>query len=175
MSNLKSCLAEKPMRTIERSVLLASLFAFALSASPQDRKPGLYELTLTTTTVSPSATTYPPRTSQVCLTQQLIDKYGAIVPENLTRACQLANVVKKPGGMTADLVCSGFIMGKGTLEVNWSDSEHAKGNLHFSGTIHPGDNEIKIEWSAATSSVYKGPDCGALKPVPLPPATPPTP
>ena len=162
------------MRTIERSVLFACLFASSLTASPQDRKPGLYEMTMVTTTISPSANTYPPRTMQYCLSQEMIDKYGAMVPETPTRACQLANVVKKPGGMTADLVCSGFIVGKGTLVVNWSDSEHSKGNLHFSGTIRPGENEVKIEWSAVTSSVYKGPDCGAVKTPSMPPAPPPT-
>jgi hypothetical protein len=160
------------MRTIERSVLLVFFVVCALAVCAQDRKPGLYELTMVTTTVSPSANTYPPRTMQVCLTQDMIDKYGAIVPENLTRACQFANIVKKAGGMTADLVCSGFIMGKGTIVVNWSDSEHSKGNLHFSGTIRPGDNEVKIEWNAATNSAYKGPDCGALAtPPPAPPPT----
>jgi hypothetical protein len=164
------------MRTIERSVLFAILLGSSITASPQDRKPGLYEVTLTTTTVSPSANAYPPRTMQVCLTQEMIDKYGAIVPDNLTRACQLENVVKKPGGTTADLTCSGFIMGKGTLVVSWSDSEHTKGNIHFSGTIRPGDNEIKIEWNAATSSVYKGSDCGTLKPAQPPQSSaPPTP
>jgi hypothetical protein len=163
------------MRTIERSVLLVSLLASALAASPQDRKAGLYELTMVTTTISPSATTYPPRTMQACLTQEMIDKYGTIVPETPTRACQFVNIVKKTGGMTADFACSGPINGSGKLEVNWSDSEHAKGNLHFSGTIRPGDNEIKIEWSAATSSVYKGPDCGSTKPAPPPPpSAPPT-
>jgi hypothetical protein len=154
-------------------VLLACFLTSSLTASPQDRKPGLYELTVTTTTVSPSANTYPPRTMQVCFSQEMIDKYGAIVPDTPTRACQFVNVVKKPGGMTADLACSGYITGKGTLEVNWSDSEHAKGNLHFSGTIRPGDNEIKIEWSAATNSVYKGPDCGTVKPPAMPPPVPP--
>jgi hypothetical protein len=159
------------MRTIERSVLFAIFLGASISASPQDRKPGLYDVTLTTTTVTPSSNTYPPRTMQACLTQEMIDKYGAIVPETPSRACQFINITKKPGGMTADFSCSGFIMGKGTLVVNWSDSEHTKGNLHFSGTIRPGDNEIKIEWNAATTSVYKGPDCGAVKPAP--PSSPP--
>jgi len=150
------------MRAIRRCVLF-SWFLAATLAGAQDRKPGLYELTLTTITVSPSASAYPARVSQVCLTQDMIDKYGAIVPETLTHICQLTNVAKKPGGMTADLVCSGSLTGKGTLVVNWTDSEHAKGNIHFSGTMHPGQNEIKIEWSTTTSSVYKGPDCGAVK------------
>jgi hypothetical protein len=152
-----------------RCILSVCLLTAALHASAQDRKPGLYELTLTTTTVSPTPSKYPPRTSNICLTQEMIDKYGAIVPDNLTRICQLVNVVKKPGGMTADMVCSRGLVGKGTLEVNWSDSEHAKGLLKFSGTMHPGDTDIKIEWSATTSSVYKGPDCGDVKPVPSPP------
>jgi hypothetical protein len=152
------------MHAIKYSLLFGCFIAPTLVATAQDRKPGLYEVTLVTTTVSPTPEVHPPRTWQACLTQEMIDKYGAIVPENLSNVCQLVNVVKKPGGMTADIVCSAAIKGKGTLEVVWSDSEHSKGNLHFSGTIHPGDNDIKIEWNAVTSSVYKGPDCGALKP-----------
>jgi hypothetical protein len=30
--------------------------------------------------------------------------------------------------------------------------------------MHPGDDDIRIEWSAVTASIYKGPDCGDLKP-----------
>ncbi|MGA1984352.1 MAG: DUF3617 family protein [Acidobacteriaceae bacterium] len=158
------------MHAIRYSLLFGCLTA-ALAAAAQERKPGLYEVTLATTTVSPTPEVHPPRTWQACLTQEMIDAYGAIVPENLSNMCQLVNVARKPGGMTADLACSGYIKGKGTLEVNWSDSEHSKGNIHFSGTIHPGDNDIKIEWSAETTSVYKSPDCGVLKP-PAPPAPP---
>lgn len=152
------------MHAIKYSLLFGCFIVPTLAATAQDRKPGLYEVTLATTTVSPTPEVHPPRTWQACLTQEMIDKYGAIVPENLSNVCQLVNVVKKPGGMTADIVCSAAIKGKGALEVVWSDSEHSKGNLHFSGTIHPGDNDIKIEWNAVTSSVYKGPDCGTLKP-----------
>lgn len=160
------------MRAIKRNILLFACLVGATLSVAQDRKPGLYEVTLVTTTVSPTPEVHPPRTWQACLTQEKIDKYGAIVPDYLSNVCQLVNVVKKSGGMTADMVCSGsHITGKGTLEVNWSDSEHSKGNLHFSGTIHPGDTDIKIEWSATTSSVYKGPDCGTLKP-PTPPTAP---
>jgi hypothetical protein len=152
------------MRAIDRCILFGSLLAATLAAGAQDRKPGLYDVTLTTTTVSPSSSVYPPRTSQACLTQEMIDKYGAIVPQNLSRLCQLTNVVKKAGGMSADIACSGALIGKGTMEVNWTDGEHSKGNIHFSGTMHPGEKEIKIEWNAATASVYKGPDCSTLKP-----------
>jgi hypothetical protein len=152
-----------------RKFMLALLLPVTLSAAAQDRKPGLYDLTIVTTTASPSAKSYPARTMQACLTQEMIDKYGAIVPENLTHACQLVNVVKKRGGMTADMVCSGGITGKGTLEINWTDSEHTKGTLHFAGVIHPRDTDIKLEWTAETTSAYKGPDCSVLNP-PTPPA-----
>ena len=87
-----------------------------------------------------------------------------MIPDRLTNICQVANVVKKPGGVNADLVCSGPITGKGTLEVIWTDSEHTTGTIHFSGSIQPGETPIKIEWAAVTKSTYKGPDCGAVMP-----------
>jgi hypothetical protein len=162
---------------------LWSAFAIVLavdcSASAQARKPGVYDVTITTTTTAPSGGNYPPRTREVCFTQSMIDKYGAIVPDNLTGPCGLTDVVKKPGGMSAAIACSGGITGQGTLKVDWSDSSHSKGEIHFSGTMHPAGNEIKIEWNATTVSVYKGPDCSVLnKPsVPAPaqvPADPPS-
>ncbi len=149
------------MRTILIAILVGPLFGLSLPASAQQqRKPGLYDLTITTTTVLPAAAVFPPRTRPACLTQEMIDKYGAIVPETLTRSCQLVNVVKKADGMTADMVCSGGITGKGALDVTWTDSEHSKGTLHFSGEMSLAQPPIKIEWTAASTSVYKGPDCG---------------
>jgi hypothetical protein len=154
------------MGPIKRCILSSSLLAATFAAAAQDRKPGLYEVTVTTVTAAPAPSVSPSRTSGACLTQAMIDKYGAIVPENLSNICQLANVVKKPGGMTTDLVCTGPLTGKGTLDVTWTDSEHSTGSIHFSGSMHPGNKEIKIEWSATTKSTYKGPDCGELKPAP---------
>ena len=137
-----------------------------LESKSQEPKPGVYEVTLVTTTVSPSAAVHPPRVFQACLTPEMIDKYGAIVPEQLSNVCQLANVVKNSGAMSAEMVCSGPITGKGNVAINWSDSEHAKGNIRFNATIHPGQNDIKLEWSATTTYVYKAPDCSVLKQTP---------
>ncbi len=160
------------MRASKFCIIGCSL-GVALAASAQDRKPGVYEVTMTTTTAAPSVATYPPRTIQVCLTQAMIDKYGAIVPDNVANICQLTNVVKKAGGMSADLVCSSGMTGSGTIEVNWTDSEHTKGKIHFSGSIHPQQNEIKIEWDTVTASAYKGPDCSVLTRPAAPQANPP--
>jgi hypothetical protein len=157
-------------------------FAMTVSAWAQSRKTGLWELTTVQTwqqspfppgaagaapggdaNSSSAGGTY---TKLVCLTQQEIDKYGAIVPR--TRGCQVTNVVKKSGGMTADWVCTGAISGKGTMESHMVDSDHAKGTLHFVGTLQARPNAKPIEWTTQSSSVFKSADCGDVKPVPLP-------
>ena len=154
---------------------LSCLPTARLAATAQDRKPGLYEMTITTATVSPerkssrSQGAHPVRTIQACLSQQMLDRYGAIVPEYLANVCQLTNVVKSAQGMTADMVCSGHLNGKGTIAVNWIDNEHSKGKIHFSGTMRPGEDAFKIEWNTDTTATYKGPDCGELRPTPQPP------
>ncbi len=137
----------------------------------QSRKAGLWELTTTQTwqqspfpAGAPGAGT--PHTIKVCLTQDQIDKYGAIVPQ--TRGCQVTNIVKKGQGMTADMVCTGTMSGKGTLESSSSDGEHAKGKVHFVGSIRAGTNSQPIEWTSESSSVFKSADCGGVKPFGIP-------
>lgn len=105
-------------------------------------------------------------TIKVCLTQEQIDKYGAIVPQS--RGCQVTNIVKKANGMTADMECSGTMSGKGTLESTLTDEEHAKGKVHFVGTMHMGPNTRPVEWTVQSSSVFKSADCGDVKPAPMP-------
>ena len=82
------------MRKLKSCITLGCLvLAVALAQGPA-RKPGLYEVTITTThrprlpRVSSRATPGLPH-------QDMIDKYGAIVPDYLSDICQLANVVKE--------------------------------------------------------------------------------
>ena len=77
-------------------------------------------------------------------------------------------MVLKPAGMTASLVCSGRTNGTGTVESNWSEPDHARGKVHFVGTIQAGPNSRPIEWTTESVSVYKGPDCGSVQPAPMP-------
>jgi hypothetical protein len=70
--------------------------------------------------------------------------------------------------MTADWICSGRMAGKGTLESSWTDPNHAKGKVHFVGAMQMGPNTRPIEWTTESSSVFKGADCGAVKPLPMP-------
>ena len=152
--------------------LVCCLFAMTVLALAQARKAGLWDLTTTTTwQVSP----FPPgmpgspaaggtHTMPVCLTRQQIDKYAAIIPP--IGDCSVSNLVKMANGMTADLVCTGRMSGKASLESSWTGDEHATGKVHFVGSIQVGPNNKAIEWTSESSSVYKGADCGSVKPFP---------
>ena len=160
-------------RNLYRITVICSLFAIAAIASAQTRKPGLWDLTTIMTwqqspfpTGANGAPAAVPHTVQVCLTQQQIDKYGAILPQ--TRGCQIANLVNNPTSMTADMVCTGHLNGKATLHATWTDSEHATGGMHFIGSMQVGADSKPIEWTTASTSVYKGSDCGSVKPNPMP-------
>ncbi len=149
-----------------------------LTWAQSTRKPGLWEMTSTMTwqqsPMPPGMQAPPgspfgggPRTTQVCLTQAMIDKFGAPMPTS-HGDCQIANVVLKSNSMTADWICSGRMAGKGTLESSWADPNHAVGKVHFVGAMPMGPNTKTIEYTIESSSVYKGPDCGSVKPPPMP-------
>jgi len=144
------------------------------------RKPGLYEVTSTMTwqqSPFPPGMQLPPQaaaafgggphTSEMCLTQEMIDRYGAPMPQSRGE-CTVTNIQKSPEGMTADLVCTGRAMGKGRVESHWSLDGTAKSKVHFSGTMQAGPNPTPIEWTMESTSVYKGSDCGDVKPLQLP-------
>ena len=154
-------------------VVVGCLFVMTVFGAAQTRKPGLWELTTSMTwQQSPlppgmaagenSPFSGVPHTTQVCLTQQQIDKYGAILPT--TSGCSLTNLVKKSNSMTAEMVCTGKMSGKGTLESSWTDDDHAVGKIHFVGSMQMGPNSKPIEWTTASHSVFKGADCGSVKP-----------
>ena len=153
------------------------LFAVAIAAWAQAiRKPGLWEMTSTMTyqqspfppgmPASALAAMSAPHTMQVCLTQAMIDRYGA--PMSQSRDCQITNIQMRSSSMTADMVCSGRTNGKGTVESSWADGNVAKGKVHFVGTMGAGSNPMPVEWTAVSTSAYKGPDCGSVKPLPMP-------
>jgi hypothetical protein len=155
--------------------LACMLFAVSQALWPETRKAGLWEIT-TTTTLQQSPfiagsvngpTMGGTRTSQVCLTQEMIDKYGALLPQSRGQ-CHIANKAMQSGGMTADWVCSGRITGQGSLESVWSDLEHSKGKLHFVGKFQMGSEAKPIEWTTESTAAFKSSDCGSVKPMPLP-------
>jgi hypothetical protein len=158
---------------IHRNLFLVGVcgLALGLMAWAQARKPGLWEVTATMTW---QQSPFPggmgpmgggPHTSQICVTQEQIDKYGT-VPPHAQRNCQISNVVKKADGMTAQMVCSAPFNGKGDIEASWTDDSHSTAKVHFVGAMQMGQDSKPIEWTVDSSSVYKGPDCGSVKPLP---------
>jgi hypothetical protein len=155
------------------------MIALAVLAWAQaTRKPGLWEMTSTTTwqqSPMPAGMQGPPgspfgggpRTTQVCLTQAMIDKYGAPLPQTHS-GCLINNVMMKSNSMSADWICSGRMVGKGSFESSWNDPDHAKGRVHFAGNMQMGQSSTPIEFTVESSSVYKGPDCGSVQPLPMP-------
>jgi len=157
------------------------LFAVTITASSQAvRKPGLWEMTTNMSwqkSPMPAGMNMPAgmkspfsgmtTTMQVCLTQEMIDKYGAPVSQN-QRDCKVENIVMHATSMTADLICSGKMNGKGEMQSSWSGGNTATGRTHFAGTMQMRQNATPVEWTVDYTSSYKGPDCGSVKPAPMP-------
>ncbi|HEX7728432.1 MAG TPA: DUF3617 domain-containing protein [Terracidiphilus sp.] len=153
------------------AVLVLCVFAWA-----QSRKPGLWEVT---STMSWEKSPFPagmgahgpmgggPHTTQVCVTQEQIDKFGGPQPQT-QRDCQVTNVQKKPNGMSAEMTCSGAFSGKGTIEGSWTDDSHSHSKIHFVGAMTMGANTTPIEWTVESTSIFKGSDCGNVKPFEAP-------
>lgn len=161
-----------------RRVLLMTICLFLSAtfiAQAQSRKAGLWEMT---TNMEFKQSPFPQgmpggntHTVQVCVTQEQLDKYNAIVPgQGPQNNCQVTNLVKTANGMSAEMVCTGRMNGKGSMQSSWSDSEHASGSTHFVGSMQMGQQTVPIEWITHTTSVFKGSDCGNVKPL-MPPAT----
>lgn len=160
-------------------VIACCAFGVALLAVAQaGRKPGLWEVTSKMTwqqSPFPAGMTGPagastmnaaPHATQVCLTQAMIDKYGGPMPQTHNNDCQVSNINRTASGMTADWTCSGQMSGKGTIESSWTDDNHTAGKIHFVGTMQTRQGVGKtVEWTNESTSVYKGPDCGSVKPI----------
>jgi hypothetical protein len=169
MRSIRMCLAA-----------LCCFFALTALASAQSRKPGLYETTSEMTwqqTPFPAGMEMPPQaaaafgggkhTTRVCVTQEEIDRYGDVPPQSRGN-CQLTNVSKSGNSMKAEMTCTGPMAGKGEMQASWSASGQSRGHVHFLGTMQMGPEPTPIEWTMDYTSIYKGPDCGGVKPVALP-------
>ncbi len=96
-----------------------------------------------------------PHTTQVCLSQAWVDRFGGPIPQS-RGDCQISNLSVKPTGMSSTITCSGQMNGTGTVEVNWSMPDTAKGKMHFLRHHDHGADSRPVEWSNEFSSVYKG-------------------
>jgi len=155
------------MRGCRFSIILAwCLVVLAPLASAQSRKPGLWTIT-TTVNYPPSGdgaaghpTTAGPTNTNMCLTQALLDKYGAPLPQ--IQDCKITSFNKKANSVNAEMVCSGVTMAKVTMESTWT-ADHATGSVHVVTTA-----PRAMEWTSNSTSVFKSADCGSVQPYPMP-------
>lgn len=160
------------MRTL-RNVLIggAAVVLAVLIAYAQKPKAGLYEVTNRMTWqqspfpegTQPAPGSGGPHTAQACITQTQIDKYNGPKPE-AHGECQVSNIQKYENVMTAVISCNGRMQGRGTVKSIWTDSGHSKSEVHFTGKMQVGQNSKAVEWTLESESIYKGPDCGDVKP-----------
>jgi hypothetical protein len=147
------------------AVLGCCLLALANLAAAQSRKPGLWTMTITlSNAAAPAGASGHPTTysADVCITQALIDKYGAPLP-HINGSCHITRLDKKANSVSADMVCSGATVGKATMQSSWT-ADRATGSVHFVGTApKPAD------WTSNSTSVFKSADCGSVQPYPMPP------
>ncbi len=166
-----------------RITLGVCLLALSMGALAQVMgKPGLWDMTSTLTwqkTPMPPGITLPAgiqspfapttHTSQVCMTQQMIDKFGAPFAYSQGQEnCTVTNIVRKPSSLTAEMTCTGRISGKTTIESSWPDGNTAHGTAHFVGAMQMGNSALPVEYTVESTSTYKGADCGDVKPMQLP-------
>ena len=113
---------------------------------------------------------FDPDTTQICVTQAMIDKFGGPVasPPSHNSDCKMTGISIKPTGMTATMVCTGQLSATGTVEATFTSATTSTTNVHLKGTMQHGPNSMPIDMSMQATSTYKGPDCGSVKPIVLP-------
>jgi len=109
-----------------------------------------------------------PHTTQVCVTQAMIDKFGGPNPAPPRPGCQVTDVTLKPDGMKAKISCSGQMDATGTVESSWKADGSSKSYAHITGNMQMGQNSRPIDVTVQSTSVYKGPDCGTVQPMVMP-------
>ena len=152
-------------------------FAVAVFAWGQTKqKPGLWEVTSTMSMAgmpqmpagAPSASPFAPHTSQVCVTQAMIDKYGGPNPQLPHGDCKVTDVSRTSDGMTAKIACTGQMSATGTVESTWPDANTTHTTVHLTGSMAMGQMNHPIDMTMKADSVYKGADCGNVKPPQMP-------
>lgn len=112
-----------------------------------------------------------PIVSQVCVTQDQIDKYGGPTANPHHGNCQVTNLSKQSDGMTAEMKCTGDMNATGTIVSKWSNGGNTTNTtMHMTGTMNAGGSSQPIDMTTQVNATYKGADCGSVKPLQAPAA-----
>jgi hypothetical protein len=153
-----------------RTGVIVGLCAFALAAQEHAQghkeKPGLYEVS-TSMSMSGTPGNMPapaPHTMQVCVTQAMVDKYGGPMSSQQMPNCKSSNLVVTPEGMSATVTCSGKVNSTGTVKSTFVDANTTKTTVNMTMTM----GSQTVTTTTESTYTYKGPDCGSVKPPPMP-------
>lgn len=159
------------------------LIGLAASVQGQNKqKPGLWEVTAQMSmggamqmpqmppgvNLPAAMNPFAPKTSQVCITQAMLDKNGAPYSNPPRSNCQVTNIQTKPDGMTATMKCTGSMDATGTLQATFVDANTTKTTMHIAGTMQSGSRSTPVDMTVQSTSVFKGADCGSVKPAAMP-------
>ena len=150
-------------------IIVVSFCLIALAPLAQaQRKAGLWEVTSSMSMSGmPAMSSMGPHTQQVCVSQQMIDKYGGPFTNPQRGQCQVTNVVLTATGVTANLTCSGQMNMTGTLQTTFVDANTTKTTMNLNMSM-PNGQAMTMTMNA--TSAYKGADCGSVQPLPMPPS-----
>ena len=168
--------------------LICCFIALTAMAQGQARKAGLWEVTTQMSMGGASApqmpqmpagmqmppgmkmpaSPYAPHTSQVCVTQAMVDKYGGPYSAPPHGDCKMTDIVMKPTGMTAKMVCTGALSATGAVETTFVDAGTSKTSVHIVGTMQMNQGSHPIDMTMTSMSSYKGSDCGSVQPMTVP-------
>ena len=103
----------------------------------------------------------------VCLTRQLVDNYGVILPPSL-KDCELSNVRQSASSFKADMTCKGGYNGFGSVESTWTDPDHVVGKVRFVSKTRETTDTRALTWTQESTAIFKSSDCGEVKPRRIP-------
>lgn len=168
----------------KRHVLISlgcwALIGAVASAAQQSRKAGLWQIATNTRIQQPGETpgnfvlhgnnggsAAPVGGMPVCLTQQMVDTYGVILPPSL-KDCDLSNVLQTANSFKADMTCKGGYNGFGSVEATWTDREHVTGKVRFVSKTKETTNARALVWTQEATAVFKSSNCGTVRPRKMP-------
>ena len=148
------------------AILGLCALALAAQAQGQGRKPGLWEVTSSMSMAGmPQMAQMGSHTTQVCVTQAMIDKYGGPTSNPQTGNCHMTNVQLTASGMTANMSCSGQMNMTGTVQTTFVDANTTKTTVTMAMTTGNGQT---MNMTTQATATYKGSDCGSVQPMAMP-------
>jgi hypothetical protein len=98
----------------------------------------------------------------------MIDRAGGPNPTPPRADCKITDVSMSPNGSKAKISCTGQFTGTGTVETTYNADGSTKTIEHIVATM--GSSSRPMDVTIQATSVYKGPDCGTVKPFAMPAA-----